>query len=270
MEQPFFIVGTGRCGSTLLYTLLAQHPRIALTNEARVVDFLAFCVNYAAVPAREAVEFEYFDPMKLRGMVLPEHVELFAPIFRDHARAALEDFYRQKFADKQFTHWGDKLPSLASLADIQAAYPHAKFLALVRDPRDGWCSFRSYRERPRMRRLYPSWTERGVGDWSEGWCNTYRGIGEYLEHVHFLRYEDLVREPLPPLRAALAFLQLEGAEDLVAQMPHRHSFDTHGTARSPADSIGRWRAELEPADIATIESACGPLMGRYGYELSTD
>ncbi len=45
MRQPFFIVGTGRSGSTLLQRLLAAHPRIALTNEGHVADFLYYCMQ---------------------------------------------------------------------------------------------------------------------------------------------------------------------------------------------------------------------------------
>ena len=35
MGTCFFIVGSGRCGSTALYLLLKDHPCVALTNEAR-------------------------------------------------------------------------------------------------------------------------------------------------------------------------------------------------------------------------------------------
>jgi len=270
MKQPFFIVGTGRCGSTLLYNLLSQHPRVALTNESRVIDFLAFCVNFAAVPLREPVEFEYLETMRLHGMVLPEHTERFAPLFRRHAIAALEEFYRDRFADKEFTHWGDKLPSLASLADIQAAYPHAKFVALVRDPRDGWCSFRAYRETPRMRRLYPAWTEQGVEPWSRGWHNTYSGFDTYLEHLHWLRYEDLVTDRAAALSGVLEFLELDAGEAARARHDHDETFDEHGTARTPAASIGRWRDELDAGDVGTIEVACGALMPRFGYDFAAD
>ena len=50
VKQPFFIVGLMRSGTTYLYRLLADHPKIALTNEARVADFLTFCCRLAGIP----------------------------------------------------------------------------------------------------------------------------------------------------------------------------------------------------------------------------
>jgi hypothetical protein len=45
---PFFITGTGRSGSTFLYLLLRAHPKIAITNEARIIDALWLAYQAAA------------------------------------------------------------------------------------------------------------------------------------------------------------------------------------------------------------------------------
>ena len=46
--RPLFILGSGRCGSTLLHTMLIGHSKIVLTNEARLVNVLHFCSQLAA------------------------------------------------------------------------------------------------------------------------------------------------------------------------------------------------------------------------------
>jgi hypothetical protein len=37
-RTPFFLLGTGRCGSNWIYQLLERHPQVALTDGARFVD----------------------------------------------------------------------------------------------------------------------------------------------------------------------------------------------------------------------------------------
>ena len=50
-RQPFFVIGTGRCGSTLLCHLLQAHPSVAMMNEARLLDALWFFFQFARLPA---------------------------------------------------------------------------------------------------------------------------------------------------------------------------------------------------------------------------
>ena len=64
MSQPIFIAGLGRSGTTMLYRLLDRHPRIAMTNEARVADFLVFASSFAGIDLLDTGSFLFtgLDP----------------------------------------------------------------------------------------------------------------------------------------------------------------------------------------------------------------
>jgi hypothetical protein len=144
VKQPFFIVGVGRVGSTLLARQLEPHPRVALTREARVADVVRYCSQYASLPAYHELKIPFVRESTLYGLVDRAYVGRFAKIFHRHAVEMIEEFYRETFAHKDFTHWGDKLPLPDTAIEMQQSYPHAKYVVLMRDPRDVCCSVRSH------------------------------------------------------------------------------------------------------------------------------
>lgn len=267
MKQPFFIVGLMRSGTTYLYRLMENHPRIGLTNEARVADFLAFCCKFANVPFLDQQELDFITPTSVRGIIQHRHCKLFSSIFLKHAEAALEEFYQQTFADKDFTHWGEKLPSPGTALAMQASYPNPKYIVLLRDPRDTWCSVLDYRKRVRVGPEFANHTPTAFG---KSWGSTYTGYLTYLSHHLEVHYENLVNSPEQTLTAVLDFLGLSGAEDLVNGLNHEASFRHHGTSRSPSASIGRWRDTLDAKIVLEIEAGAGDMMKRCGYRLSSE
>ena len=48
MQDPFFIIGAPRSGTTFLQTVLDRHPDIFITNETRVMTFASRTLNKAA------------------------------------------------------------------------------------------------------------------------------------------------------------------------------------------------------------------------------
>jgi hypothetical protein len=267
VKQPFFIVGTGRSGTTLLYHLLESHERVALTNEARVADFLFFCTEFVTLPAYAPRRFALQKQVELNGIVGRPYVDSFAQVFREHAVAALTDFYETWFAHKQFTHWGDKLPEAETANALRTLFPHTKFLVLARDPRDVFCSVRGFGRKPEVQAVNPFLGEQTLEEHAEYWRNVYQGFVEYFEHRLELRYEELVRDPRGVMARVLDFLGLEPSAAHAAAMAQNDSFRGHGTATSPEASIGRWREELSADEAQHIERVCGGLMRRFGYEL---
>ena len=61
MKQPFFILGSGRSGSTFLYHLLSAHPQVALTNEANLADALVEPEKRILLSALEAHDWNRQD-----------------------------------------------------------------------------------------------------------------------------------------------------------------------------------------------------------------
>lgn len=266
MSQPFFIVGTGRSGSEFLQRTLSAHPRIALTSEAHVADFLYFCSRFASVPQKTTEQFVVHLPVELHGIIRDEAIPTFAPIFRRHATAMLEEFYREHFADEDFTHWGDKLPGPETAIQLQQVLPHAKYIVLIRDPRAVCASLRRFGERDI--RAAPLIQAGSVEVWATYIRNTFDALLRYLEQRVIVRYEDMIADPVAEIGRVLDFLGLDGAADLVADAAPQHLYRTHGTSGSPEQSLEAWRSALTAEEIATVESICGELMERFDYATS--
>jgi hypothetical protein len=262
-RQLFLIVGSGRCGTTFLHDVLQAHPRIALTNEAHVLDFLYFAHEFSKLPDDTVAEFPFEVPARLRGVVTPAYVARFAPIFERHARLMIEEFYATEFRDKDFTHFGDKLPAPLPAAAARRLFPDVQYVALVRDPRDYVCSARAYARLPRIAGPYPHLDvplERHCAHWS--FVN--RGI---LDHLRLdpIRYEDLIQAPEATVGAVLDALGLPSDAACTAAIADRTSFAGQATSGSPAASVGRWRRELDCDEVRLVEARCGELMARLGY-----
>lgn len=264
MLQPVFIVGSGRTGSTLLYRLLDRHPRIALTNEGHVADFLDFCLRFAELPQKQAEKFILHFPTKLHGLIRKDCIPAFTKVFGAHLPTILEDFYRERFADREFTHWGDKLPAPEVGVKLQNLYPHAKYIVLVRDPRAICSSLfaMSNKDLPAADLLRSTSLE----TWTSTFRNEYAAFDKYLTHQITVRYEDLVRDFRGEADRILGFFGLDGLEEMLADFAALPDIKTHPTTESVEHSLVAWKGRLSAEQIAEIESSCSELMQRFGYE----
>jgi hypothetical protein len=86
-----------------------------------------------------------------------------------------------------------------------------------------------------------------------------------------VRYEDLVLDPAPALRALLEYVGVDHGEQVVAGMleavtEELPALAQHPTAADPRSSIGRWREELTGELLEACERAFGPALEAFGYE----
>lgn len=265
MASPFFIVGSGRCGSTWLYEVLRHHPALALTNEAHVLDFLYRCNLLAATPRTETVDLHTRDGIAMRGILHEAHAEAFAPVFAEHAKAICEDYYRRAFPDRDFRYWGDKLPDPRAAVTAKWVWDDVRYLVLVRDPRDVLCSWRAHAKRQHVADTFPELLELTAETQAKSWYAIYRGFHDELPNALTLRYEDLRLEPEKHIRAILEYLDLAWTDATAHALAHNDSFKTHGTSKTLEASSGRWQRELSDEDREVLERECGFLMREFGY-----
>jgi hypothetical protein len=261
----FFLLSHGRAGTTLVADALAAHPEVALTDEAKVFDFLFFAGQWAALPDDARLRFELEEPVELRGLVRRDQAAAFGALFAEHARALALEYYRRAFPGKRFRVFGDKMPHpLAALA-ARGPFPDALVFAFVRDPRDYLCSARAYARKPALRERFPH-LDVGAREHLVHWRNVVLGILERSQDVaRIVRYEDLLRDPRVVVDALLADLGLAPDPACHAALAARASFARHGTSQTPEASLGRWRLELAPAERALAREVCGEAAARLGY-----
>jgi hypothetical protein len=170
------------------------------------------------------------------------------------------------FAEK---HFPDVYPRL-----MRELYPNAREIFLVRDFRDMVASMIAYN----ARKGYDEFGRNKAGS-DEAWLaylhqvflalrNAWRDRGEPGSLV---RYEDVVREPTTTLPRLLDLLGLDADPATVARLiaaaaPDAPELRGHGTADSPASSIGRWRRDLPPELRALTEETFSELLRDFGYE----
>jgi hypothetical protein len=249
----FFILGSGRMGSTFLYKMLQRHGDVALTNESRVIDALHLAYNAVSQPHGEKSHLG-FD-----GVINEEAREEFVPIFLNHSLQALLAFYEQRFGS-EFTHFGEKLPSVAAAYEFGLVWPNTRFLVLVRDPRDVVSSFLALQNVPDPTVLGTRWEEflsQTLDDFCRVWTATYDEILDLIPEFLLIQYEDLMLKPRKILQRTMSYLELPEQEIVYAGIDKSRDNQGHGTTKSFQDSLRRWERDLSQDDAERIIELCG-------------
>jgi hypothetical protein len=129
---PIFVTGIWRCGATLLYLLLNQHPDIALLYESDL-PLLWPMFRLPWERRRWVDKWEYWNASISRHDLDPARL---SSSVRSLAEA-FEAAGRQYAAQGGKKRWGCKSPSyLDRLEQLAAEFPHAQFVVVWRDPEE--------------------------------------------------------------------------------------------------------------------------------------
>jgi hypothetical protein len=278
-DKLFFIVGTGRCGSTLLQAMLSSHPGLYIPPELRYFG-------------RHEPGVRFTDP--LRDEDVEAYLALCArdPWWRDMGmdEAAFQDAVRGGTrTSRQIYLWvlehvasrrgnrkrrlGEKTPYYIHFAEhVAELFPDAQFILLHRDPRDVVASY-----------LEQYWVRGGTALRVANHVRHEFHIGQQVakrlgpDRFCTVRYEDLVEQPERELRRLCAFLgedyhpamlQFGNREDagyLDVEEPWK-GLTRQGLTRA---RVGRYRTRLTPRQIWTVERRLGSILPQLGYERSS-
>lgn len=275
-ETLFFIVGNGRCGSTLLQAMLSSHPGLHVVPEFTYFGRHDPAVRYSD-PLRDGQVESYLagcaQDLWWQDMGLDR--ASFEAAVRGGVRSA-RDIYLwivENVAERRGNRkrrLGDKTQSNAVHADrITELFPRARFIHLYRDPRDVTASYLG---------LY--WCTAGTALRCAGYVKHMFEAAERLERrlgpARFcsVKYEALVERPAEELARICEFL---GEPYDPAMLDYRDRRDTgylqveaswKGMSREALTSsrIGRYASRLTPRQIWTVERMLGERLTKYGYE----
>jgi hypothetical protein len=266
-EVPFFIVGCGRSGTTLLKSILSAHPALFVMPETFFFrNVYPYVSRYGAEPWRAASGWWLADmgitPGRLKPLV---EARLEAGISKECAvLGAIFDFHAAAHPGVEI---GEKTPDHVNhIARIRLCFPNARIIQIIRDPRAVVASFRKVKV-----------GSNAVADISAEWSRTERILKSQAGSDNFLalRYEDLVKHPEEKLREICTFLGVVWVPEVLSF----HSRDDAGYApeqvhhtntRKPLfrDSIDAWKEDLSDREIGLIEWSLRDGMVRQGYELT--
>lgn len=270
---PVFVTGLERSGTSLMFALLASHPSLAMTRRTNLWRYFNGQYGDLADDANLTRCLELMRRYK-RLVVLDPDWNAIEAAFRAGERTYGRLFWliEQQHADRLGRpRWGDKSLNTERHADgVFAAYPDARFVHMIRDPRDRYASSET---RWRVRR---GGVGAGTAEWLESVRLADRNIAEHPGAYLVVQYEHLVSAPEETMRAVCEFigepyvsqmLAMDGAERFRDQGANS-SYDTHVPPGSiSTGSVGRYRTVLAPAKIAYIEHVAGREMVRLGYEV---
>ena len=261
---PIFVAGVDRSGLGLLGELLDAHPAIAISRRTNFWSFyhgrfgdlatpgnLERCVHemlrYTRIQALQPDRDALLDALAVDGP--PTYARLFATLQEQHLRRIGK------------SRWGDKsLDSEAHAGVILAAYPDAVMMHVIRDPRDRYASQASHRGRARGR------VGSGIALWNWSVQHARRNLARHPGRYAVVRYEDLVTRPEATLRRVCTFVGEDFAPEML-DAPAQDGYASGGARRRAftATSIGRFRRDLTPREVASIERAARRGMAEFGY-----
>jgi hypothetical protein len=263
---PIFLGGPARSGKTLMRWMLSSLPHVAISR--RTGMWPRFYGRFGDLGRSENLE------RCLQAMLAHKQVAALAPdldrIRREfklgppsYARlfALVHEHYAQRCGKDR---WGDQTGLIERFADpVMAAYPEAKIVHMIRDPRD--CYQAVLEREPRK----PDMVGRITGRWLTSVALAGRNRQRYPGRYKVVGYESLVTSPEQTMREVCSFLEEEFRPSMLMLEGVRRYEDLRAAVggRSPISTayVGRFRARLDPCDLAFIQKVAGKQMLALGY-----
>jgi hypothetical protein len=278
-----FVVGVPRSGTTLLQRMLDAHPQLSVINEAYwlgrdfrqrpgvVREGLAtkkLVRKLLAIPKFRQMRVTEAELLKLLKKAKPVRYERFASLIVElHAARCGKPLS------------GDKTPGyVARMPYLHEMWPRARFVHIIRDPRDVCLSMLDWDRGQRNAGRYGTWEMDPVVSSALFWrrelslgreAGTALGPGLYYE----LRYEDLVAAPADQLRLICRFLDLPYAEAMLDYHRGRGGKPWRSSKAQwlpPTPGLRDWESEMAQADVEHVETAVDDLLAGLGYASSTE
>jgi hypothetical protein len=286
-----FIIGTGRCGTTLLAKMLNAHSEICVPHELQIL--MEECGNgrrlfevfqsgdHASFFAEDFIRLieercpykihEYFDLEGFfRSRTYPEVdlCQLASDLF-----TAIADSKGKSYFLEQTPWYGQHIPTITQL------FPRAKFIHVIRDGRDVAISFSRT----------PWWSKdvlANLSRWEREVSVILRDSLYYLQpdQVHLVRYEDLVISPESALEGICRFLGVTYEADMlhVSNYFQYEALLKDDQKIAPSQELQQWEEGLKTptfsgsvkawsrqnaVDFGMTTSNVNVLLAQLGYEV---
>lgn len=276
-RRPIFIVGTGRCGTTLLASMIGSHSNIIITPETTFLfdidqmlkssDDVDSLVNKFTRHTRW-IDFQISSQKLLQK--LKRYSILTVPIVMDE----FYDCFTETFNKPR---WGDNTPFYVELLPkISKIWPNAYVIHIVRDGRGVANSWRNV-----------FWGPKNIEEAAFLWkkrINKCREDSKLFKNYFETKYESLIMHPEKTLTEICEFID----EPFEKQMLQYHKFDGrdryksmvkntdwkmrkeyHKNITRPLDIkiTEKWRYELDQQHISKFQIISGDLLTKLGYPL---
>lgn len=242
-----FIGGLHRSGTTPLARCLATHPQVSgfagtgvQEDEGQHLQSVYPAARVYGGPGRFAS-----DPAA--------HLTEESPLAGGTTAAALLAAWRPHWDTDRPVLVEKSPPNLVMTRFLQATFPHARFVIVVRHPVVVTLSTRKWARRVPLGRLTEHWFRAH---------DLFLTDAPHLRRLHVVKYEDLVGKPGPTLAAVADFLGLDG--------PIPTGTLQSGRSSSYERQWQSWARSRRPWQAAAHRRLCrrfGERAHQYGYDM---
>ena len=270
---PIFVVGMPRSGTKLLRDLLNNNALISIPEAES--HFIPFLINqfgndmdFADEQKRyllfqELLNTSFYHYMKSDGRELTwEHISSQnIKNWQDFIEFVLR-FFAPKSSD-EFQIWGDKTPGyITYMAHLKKIFVDAKFVHIIRDPRDYCLSVRS---------VWGKNLFRAADRWRSSIISARNESKRFSQDYYEIKYEALVTDPSEELRKLCDFLSVPYSQDMIKmEKPSENLGDTRGIAKIVGSNLKKYQTQLSNSEIKRIEELVTPVAHQLGYEYEAD
>ena len=272
---PFFIIGSGRSGNTLLRSILSGNSDISIPPESYRIPFAIkkfhiFNNREWNELVREVLsEFEDCKEFYTWGIDIKDVQKRLENIV--DSKRTLSNIFDELFCTYAEKHsvgskiWGDKTPMNTLYLDwIGPVFSNSKFIHIIRDGRDVASSYLKMERYDTILEAANRWINSIQLAQSFG----SRIKGNYME----IRYEDLVTNPEDAIKNTCKFLDIiydPKMLDHTKQVEKLGDTDKshHSNLSKPisSESIGKWKNNLSKSDQESITKLLHKHLHHLGY-----
>lgn len=262
-----FLLSMPRSGSTLLRLHLDRFEGAIALPETH---FFVFKEKYAKYDLsksedRKFLSGKWTDLYSTRKFLidhgaLRERIAHDARQWQDIFLYTIEAYRKAVKPDLEAPLWIEKSPPhIFFQPAIRAMFPEARFIHLIRDPRSVIGSLKTM-----------PWSTSNVYALARSWQRALDLVPSDDEK-HFVKYEDLVREPENTFNSLANFLGMNTAYRETAQatgiQANPHPTVVKALKPISTEMIEKWRGQLsvQDSDLAIIQDVCSKGMARMGY-----
>lgn len=275
---PFFIIGSGRCGTTLLRRVLTAHPDICIPPETYVLHkCIQLFRRLNTLPWDDLVNLvlstiEYHPKFTDFNLSLrPLYQQLINIPEKDRTLALIIDQFYQFYASEnqyQCIRWGDKTPLYTlHLDSILQVFPRAQFIHLIRNGVDVVHSYLKTKLRLELEDTSRRWLES---------VNIARSFGDQHPSIYLeIRYETFVEDPKKIVKQVCEFLGIEYSDRMIDsqavanKMGDVPNYDHFSSVFNPisTENIGKGKQAFTADQLEEIRRIIGKDLAELGYPL---
>lgn len=279
--SPVFLLCSERSGSNLLTRLIDSHSEFCGAPPSHIIRTLA--LNLTRFGNLSTNDNDWRQIIEISASIMQNQLgiwrctwdaETLENIVQERSvRGIISAVYQSetKAHGKQYCFIKENLIHLF-LPYLIAVFPNARYVWMVRDPRDMALSWKRSKN-------HSGDVRSGAATWLQD-QEKYRFIYGYLREskcIHLLRYEDLIQNPESTLTKLCSFLKVSYSNNMLdfyknedTKLNGERVSDWENLAKPLIISnTGKYKDNLSINEIEYIESLCFTEMSTHGYAITT-